>query len=529
MRIAPTRYEGLQVLAMCLVNDPMPDSIRFDYFVANATAGYVVIPLADLQISEEGEVPESWDLKQLAKGGGPPALLAEFLRQVEADSSGKCLFLDFTAPSGGLPLLPWEDFIDSSLSSPVFRLPANRLPQVMLRKGPVTVAFCASLPFAKAEFDADDLILRGVQAVLNANPGNHCHIFRDLSAEEGSSFQRRLAALGDSRCFTVHDPGAAAKYGIAPRTNGAPEVSTAAASPWLSWMEDALAGSRVEMLHFICHGYFASGSGNVAFAPSPLHNEDRSWARFVGSDELAGLLGRLKIPSLGLTSPAHNHSPLGLRALAIEVARKFQGSVMLYDAALDRSGESLREAMRLLLADTNGIQPDRLKGLMIYGDPLRFAGRFGAGPREATGSLESFDKTDLKELFREGKALWDRAIENADYKALEEFARKLGPEVPAAVHGLSTTLHDYVNSHQSELPVWAATASQILRTNYEELQISRHVEDDSKNSPPTADLNSWNKGREDALEFLSGVIDSSLKELAPDQRSAPLMERGNLE
>ena len=518
MNDSPSKYDGLRVMVMCLTNEPQPDYIRFEYFGSHGASAHIAVPLASLGIPEDGQPAEPWEIKAMAEKGGPPALIVEFLRQVEADhAAGTVLWIDFAAPSGGLALLPWERLVDPLISAPMLRLSPNRVVQAAVREGPLTVTLCASLPLAKAAFNAEDLLLRGMKAVLAANPANHCHIFCDWNEGEWESFRSRLLKITGPESFTLHDPRDAEKFGVAAKSVGGPVSAWHAGSPWLAWMKEALAGQNVELVHFFCHGYLSGSYGNLAFAQSPTLNQDRSWARFVGADELSRFLNHLNIPCLGLTSPLGDFSPAGLRRLVVEVAGRRQGSVMLHDFAQDSQTQDLEEGMQLLLAAGHQVQPERLHSLTIYGVPGRFAGLFGAA-RSAVPSdlqIDTLRQTLAKVML--GKAVsW-----LGGFWKKQTIQNKLGPpvtvDVPKMADIFSKTLQDYVAKNQAPIPAWATTAVQTLSGNLHELRIAQRavsasgMHSEASKESVSEDLAEWNKGREEALTFLSDLVNTTLK------------------
>jgi hypothetical protein len=496
---------GLRVLTMTLVNEPQPDCVRFAYTGSTEAVAAVAIPLASLCIPEDGDLPEPWDLAAMAKEGGHPALLVEFLRQIEGDrKAGGALWLDFAAPSGGLPLYAWERFMDPFITAPMLRLPSNPPVQVSVRQGPLAVALCASLPRAKAAFHADDLLLRGVMAVLAAHPESHCHLFRDRPEEESGSFRAQLESFAGRERFTLHDPRDAEKFGAPPRSEGGPSAEVTA-SPWLEWMKEALQGKTVEMVHFFCHGYLCGDYGHLAFAESPVFNRDRTWARFVGADELYRFLNHLNIPCLGMTEPPRNFSPKGLRSLTVEMARKRQGVVMFHDLEEDRQTRDLEEAMRLLLAPKHVIRPDELRSVILYGDPRRFAGRLGGAPPGDTTATAATTKGL--------PSAWNRKRWFGKLRGLVEHGiSKEEIHLPELAGRLTKTLEGYVVENAVPIPSWANTATRLLRENLDELEISRKMESGAETTRSIAkETADWNRGREEALEFISGLVEASLK------------------
>lgn len=255
----------------------------------------------------------------------------------EAMSGRSALWLELPAPSGPLRPLAWESAL-APLGVPVLRLPYFALRPVAT-DGPCTIAICASSPAAKGRIDVSDAVERFVGVARERlGPLTRIHVFTD---ERWSS---RIAELPGLR---VHDPRGAADYGL-PRRSTAVEDTSTLQNPWLMWMRDQLAGTAVDHVHFLCHGFLAAEGGAVALASSPLVDQDRI-SRFVGSSETVALLSVLGAWSVGYTGPDGNYSELGLRALADAVAEVRPGPVLAHETAGDRDFAELGRALALAI------------------------------------------------------------------------------------------------------------------------------------------------------------------------------------
>jgi hypothetical protein len=121
-------------------------------------------------------------------------------------------------------------------------------------------------------------------------------------------------------------------------------------SPWLLWMRDALQGRRLDVVHFVGHGYLAGDRGAVAVATAPTRNSDQGMARFISATEISAFLSQVGAWALMLTGPPFNFSEAGLRALSDAVVLARPGIAMTHDAGLDRFGEEFGSSLQTVVA-----------------------------------------------------------------------------------------------------------------------------------------------------------------------------------
>jgi hypothetical protein len=177
--------------------------------------------------------------------------------------------------------------------------------------------------------------------------------------------------LLDTRVF-VHDPGKAGSYKIPERTS---EIRSfrELQSPWLLWMREALGDRSVDLVHFLCHGYMSDMKGALAFAESPLRNNDPRWSRFVGSDEINTLLTQVGAWSVAFDSPRDNFSEMGLRAVADALAQTRPGPALHHESRLDDAKLSeLGGAFRFLF-DPSPSVPQSWRSIAVCCQPFRVA------------------------------------------------------------------------------------------------------------------------------------------------------------
>ena len=141
-------------------------------------------------------------------------------------------------------------------------------------------------------------------------------------------------------------------------------------NPWLLWIRDALEGRSIDIAHFICHGYLSRDQGALAFSETPLRNEDRRMARFVGAAELIAFLTQTGAWSAAFSSPEHNYSQMGLRQLADTIAQMRPGPVIHHEIPLDVGGEALAGIYRFLFGPAPQ-NPPASPALFAYCHPSR--------------------------------------------------------------------------------------------------------------------------------------------------------------
>ena len=250
--------------------------------------------------------------------GDVAGLLAGGISQLLPDGR-EPLWLQLASPIGYLAALPWERMLRED---PVLRtvLPPYRsilrIPDftLVLERGyrPLTVALCISDPGGEPSLP-DAAVLPAVfgRALYRQEPPE-VHVFADLSTYRSSAFG--LTLRRGTRIF-AHDPRQA--HSIPP-----------GADPWLAWVQQEMAGTPVDVVHFATHGHVDGSDPSIALAESPATRDERLWARLISPAQVAGCLTRLGAWLVGFSSPHGNLSPLGLRLFADQLARLRPGTVI---------------------------------------------------------------------------------------------------------------------------------------------------------------------------------------------------------
>lgn len=361
-----------------------------------------------LEIAEEGEVvcslqgrewrfstrelglPEHFD-RRFERSGGysfrfPDWAIDEMRADLAGGAPGEPLWLHLERPSGYLGAVPWERLLQPALGIPVLRLPVVEagLPRETPRT--LEVLLCASGPVAKESIDvAPTLRMMVDQMRSQAFRRIRIHVFTDQEFQGALPLEwTRGGALAGGEVI-VHDPQGAARFAIPEAHERVSEVKDRLESPWLLWMRQALSGRSVDVAHFLCHGYLSFDRGALSLAESPLENQDRRSARFVGVHELNTFLTQVGAWSTAFSSPENNYSEVGLRLLADSVAQTRPGPLLIHDLPRDPGCPALGAAYRFLYAPFPEIPPAS-SALAIQCQPSRVA-RVVAAMR---GGLESF-------------------------------------------------------------------------------------------------------------------------------------------
>jgi hypothetical protein len=341
----------------------------------------------------------------------------ELLQAVRAflAADDRPLWLELPEPCGYLRLVPWETLLTATLDRPVLRLPYfSLLPQAA--RDTLEVAVCASSPRAKAAFDVTDALIRYVEIVGRTLDRKwRVHVFADVD-----QYHHLEQEWQDRAHIVVHNPNNAESFELPER---APKIGIGAniRNPWLLWILKELGGRAVDVVHFICHGYFADDRGAIALASSPLVNTDATYSRFVGAPELGGFLTAAGAWSIGLTGPDNNFAPLGLREVADSLAQTRPLHVLAHEAGEDPQFAEIEAAYRLMFTTLPRPAP-LLRASALWVHPNLVAGARSPAPPELTG---------------------DQWLDEQGSTAL------LGPETKRVLHGELT-------------PAWVAASARVI-------------------------------------------------------------------
>lgn len=296
------------------------------------------------------------------------------------------LWLHLVKPYGVLGALPWERLL-ANCGHAVLRLPDAIAEAAVETPETLNVILCASRPRSEEHFNIPACLAVMAEKIVRAVAGRDVRVYVFADLECTKEITQRLNAVGlMGSHVVVFDPQSSRDYKMQRSDQGASRAAMAA-SPWLQWMAKSMDGRSVDVVHFLCHGYMADRSGSLAFAESPVLNADPQWCRFVGGEELSRFLIGLGAWSVAFTSPEHNYSALGLRALADEFAQVRPGPVMHHESADDPGFEQLAAAYRLMYSNER-ISPAPMPAIALCCQPALVAGvrRAPATPARTRGA-----------------------------------------------------------------------------------------------------------------------------------------------
>jgi hypothetical protein len=322
-------------------------------------------------------LPERLNRQQTRFEGYPFQLPDSFMDKIgkaveQRKETAAPVWLHLVKPYGYLGLIPWERLLQSHLGVPMLRLPDFLKRPARDTATSLDVVLCSSLPRAKASFPMVEYVERTARLILDVVPRRtRLHVFIDH--EWYSNLRDRLEAgglLGEQ--LQIHDPSQAPDYTIPERSTNIQDRPTRVQNPWLLWMRDVLGGRSVDAVHFICHGFMAGDVGALAFSESPVRNEDTRMARFVGPQELLTFFTHIGAWSATFSSPEHNYSEMGLRALADRLAQMRPGPLMHHEIKADASLAALTHAYNFLYGPLHQ-PPPASPALFTYCHPARVA------------------------------------------------------------------------------------------------------------------------------------------------------------
>jgi hypothetical protein len=321
------------------------------------------------------------------------------------------LWVHLVRPCGYLAMVPWERLLQPLLKVPMLRLPEFVVQPPRETPKALDVLLCSSGPAAKEQFRMVEYLKDLAKRLREAVPRRTTfHVFTDkaIHQEIGQAFERE--GLLNSTAI-LYSPDTAASYSVPAGDSDVPEQTRTVANPWLLWMRESLKGRSVDVAHFVCHGYLSHDHGALAFAESPLVNQDTRMARFVGGAELKAFLTQVGAWSAVFSSPERNYSEMGLRQLADGLAQVRPGPIVHHELELDRDGSAIAGAYRLLFSRTPQPAPASA-ALFIYCQPFRVQAPAGAEDRtRAAASVPASSELDSLYETEDNVPAWVAASE----------------------------------------------------------------------------------------------------------------------
>lgn len=339
---------GLPTLRILLDPERTTSAVVFQMVRGRDTPYEVVrCKLEDLGLPENLTGADSLHDSRLAV---PPRVLDTLTRAasdlgpspMEPESA---LWLEFPSPRGFLYVVPWERLL-APVGRCMFRLP-NHLVRPQAPGAALEVAICASAPLAKAGFEPAPIMVDLATDYLERTGHDaKVHMFTDATWLD--DLRHLISAQpGMADHVIVHDPAESEDLSTAPRTSSV-SVNAEVANPWLKWIMQSMHGRRLDVVHFVSHGYLSGDLGAIALARRPTRNDDREMARFVGSIEMTTFMSQVGAWGLMLSGPPHNYCEAALRQLADAVAMVVPGVALTHDLTLDPTSEQLGMALQTM-------------------------------------------------------------------------------------------------------------------------------------------------------------------------------------
>ncbi len=309
----------------------------------------------------------------------------------ENDETDRPLWVHLVKPYGALGILPWEYLMQETLGVPILRLPDFFRQPPTERSTTLDVVICGSKPVAKGPVPVYWIVRRLVEVIAEATAEARyarIHIFVDEETFHMLKQEWDLGQEAETCRWTfrkgldviLYAPAEAEIYSIPEGTTRIGTTGERLENPWLRWMRDALKGRSVDMVHFIGHGYRSRDRGALALAESPLVNEDRRVARFVGPQEIKAFLEQMGAWGILITAPEENYSPFGLRSVTDVLSLSRPGTVVLHELQYDPDFAAIHGVYRFLTHPPPQVPPAS-KALVMCTEPFRTAIREDAASR----------------------------------------------------------------------------------------------------------------------------------------------------
>lgn len=291
---------------------------------------------------------------------------------MQGASDDEPVWIQLDSSNGLLAVVPWEQLLHSHLQRPILRVPTFLVDPIFAGQR-VRVALVVSSPRAKRRFSVVDSVSSSIDAIQNALPERaDIHVFADV---ENFGHLKQLNS-GSSNRVHVHRPPEHMDHSD-PQTGGdngfisieKPSQEREIQSPWLRWVDKSLNGAAIDIVHFVCHGYFRNNRGALALSQSPVSNSDTHWSHFVEANELIDFLDRLGAWAVGFSSPRENVWAIGLRLLADRLAWQRPGPLFV-NYLNNEPKSTLEDTYRYLMASDDE-HPPTTGDQLLYSHPRR--------------------------------------------------------------------------------------------------------------------------------------------------------------
>jgi hypothetical protein len=381
--------------------------------------------------------------------------LASVLR--DSESAADPLWIRFSAPSGLLPIVPWERLLQPHLGVPILRLPYHPiLPPAPQRS--LDSVICFSSPKSQHSVSAEaiaDAFIRQIPADLAAY--TTFHLFAD--AEVQPVLHDVKKDFGAKFDINIYDPAGAPDAISAVKGRKGSKPAGNIQNPWLIWMRDALRGRSADIVHFLCHCYLNRQDGALALAESPASSAADDRGTLVFAAEIVDFLDAIGAWSVAFTSPPSNYSAVGMRMLQDQVARLRPGPCLLHDMTQPGAGEGLAATYRFLYV--RSWQPP---------------------PNSPTVSLYCHPYREMQDV----------QTDAASERLISEFT--LAGRVPDLLQSAAR-------------PAWVATAQRILEQNIGGFAVA----------PENEERAAVVDGQKNAVRFVADLLAKHAGEMKPDE------------
>jgi hypothetical protein len=270
------------------------------------------------------------------------------------DGETPLLWLNIGRPAGYLHLLPWERMLRSPLGVRLLRLPYRNVKPKVASSAPQIALCCSALARRDAlKPTALEEIVTGIAGVLPTEARIHLFVDELYRADlDRLALKPAAAALG-SRLVLHPAPGWLPE--------AADRGDEKANHPWMSWIQEELAGQGVDLVHFVASAHWSAGSHlEIARIPMRLGEPDDKSVpiRYLSAQDIHSFLNQLGAWSCIFTSPGQSASLLGMRELMDQLAQLRPGAIVLHDVAADSGCQALVGSYRFLYGGAEALPPE---------------------------------------------------------------------------------------------------------------------------------------------------------------------------
>ncbi len=255
------------------------------------------------------------------------------------------LWLHLVKSYGLLGALPWESML-SAIYRPVLRVPDALTRKLTAELETLNIVLCAGLQLKKT--DTPILALMAIRMIAAVQDRSTCvHIFTD--AEQTRRLQQIIPPDYKDR-IKITAPATA-------QANTSDSKSRQGGNLWLQWIARVVAGTPIDVVHFVGRGYQRGNHASLNLMGAPVSRDDLRWRQLIGADELSPFLMRIGAWSIAFSSFDEDGANFGLRALADEFSQVRPGPVLHHCIPDDPDAIQLGEVYHFLYSAHRGAVP----------------------------------------------------------------------------------------------------------------------------------------------------------------------------